>query len=101
MPHAAQHMHTPGERDPSLHVTMAPRMRQGEEYVPGTGALNVQLSSEETYAGMLPPPALLRVTCNLASALLGLGGELAAVHPALSMRANASRTWSRRHLSKP
>ena len=37
---------------------------QGEEYVPGTGALNVQLSSEETYAGALSPPALLPVCCN-------------------------------------
>lgn len=38
-------------------------MRQGEEYVPGTGALNVQLSSEETYAGALSPPAVLPVCC--------------------------------------
>ena len=39
-------------------------MRQGEEYVPGTGALNVQLSSEETYAGAQSPPALLPVCCT-------------------------------------
>ena len=45
-------------------------MRQGEEYVPGTGALNVQLSAEETYAGAQSPactPACLlhRASCCL------------------------------------
>ena len=64
-------------------------MRQGEEYVPGTGALNVQLSAEETYAGTLSPPASLHICCTwFFHAAQDLRGRLTDVDPALRMHAS-------------
>ena len=71
-------------------------MRQGEEYVPGTGALNVQLSAEETYAGTLPAPAPLRACCTQAVVLQQQGWGIACCGSRITKACQAARsscTW--------